>query len=177
MQAWIKFTPTIFFIVLLTEADPGGELTEGGCIWVVAVSFEQFKASINEGLQHCHARHGAWFRPLGLSYSSVNRQGGEGFVPVYWLIGKFERKEKNIAEVTYSGFTEKCKLQRVKESSEPFTKLILSAGSKQWTVHQSQHRSERTHSCSWYIKWQKEISTFGHSEKSAVYIHLSINNV
>lgn len=56
----IKFTLTIVLMVLLTKADPGGQLAEGSSVWVVAVSVKQFKAYINEGLQHGHPSLGAW---------------------------------------------------------------------------------------------------------------------
>lgn len=63
-------------MVLLTESDPGGELAEGGGVWVVTLGVKQFKAYINEGLQHRHSCFGAWLSPLRLSDCSVHLQGG-----------------------------------------------------------------------------------------------------
>lgn len=63
-------------MVLLTEADPRGQLAKGGGVWVVALGVKQFKAYINEGLQHGHPCLGAWLSPLWLSYCSVDLQGG-----------------------------------------------------------------------------------------------------
>lgn len=82
-------------MVLLTEADPGGELAEGNSVWIIASGVKLFKAFIDEGLQHGHPCHGAWLSPLRLSYCSVDLQGGQGFVPVDWLQGEGGRKGKN----------------------------------------------------------------------------------
>lgn len=79
-------------MVLLTETDPRGQLTEGDSIWVVAEGVKQFKANINERLQHCHPCFGTWLSPLRLSDCSVNLHRGKGFVPVYWLHGEGGRK-------------------------------------------------------------------------------------
>lgn len=55
-------------MVLLTKADPGGQLTEGGDVRVVAFGVKQFKAHVDEGLQHGHPCLSAWLGPLRLSY-------------------------------------------------------------------------------------------------------------
>lgn len=108
-------------MVLLTEADPGGELAEGCSIWVVAFGVKLFKAYINEGLQHGQSCLGAWLSPLRLSNCFVNLQGGQGFVPVYLLYGKGGRKEENSAEVTGDSKIYTANFKRGEESSEPFT--------------------------------------------------------
>lgn len=61
-------TLSVYFMVLLTESDPGGELAEGSSIWVITMGAKQLEACINERLQHGHPCFGAWLSPLCLSY-------------------------------------------------------------------------------------------------------------
>lgn len=63
-------------MTLLTETYPRGKLAEGGSIRVIPLGVEQFKAFINEGLQHVQPCFAAWLSPLRLSHCSVNLQGG-----------------------------------------------------------------------------------------------------
>lgn len=73
--------------MLLTEADPRGQLAEGGGVRVVTVGAEILKTNIDERLQHGHSCFCAWFGPLRLADCSIDVQGGQGFVPVYRLRG------------------------------------------------------------------------------------------
>ena len=90
-------TSAIHCIIVLTEAEPRGQLAERSLVWVIAQGAEQFEANINEGLQHGHPSFCTWLSPLRLSYCSVNLQGGQGFVPVYRLRGG---EKKNTTEKT-----------------------------------------------------------------------------
>lgn len=82
-----------FFALLLTEADPGGELAEGSGVWVVTEGAKEFEAHVNEGLQHGHPPTGTRLGPVHSSYRPIDLQRGQGFVPVYWLQGDDGRRE------------------------------------------------------------------------------------
>lgn len=144
-MTFTTLTLTVYFMVLLTESDPGGELAEGGGIWVIAMGAKQFKAFINEGLQHGHPCFCAWLSPLCLSYWSVYWQRGQRFVPVYRLWGEEGRKEKNSAGITADSdelkyalvLSRTANFKSSEEGSEPFTSRYWGAHSSEWHFNHS----------------------------------------
>lgn len=132
-------------MVLLTESNPGGELAEGSSIWVVTMGAKQFKAYINEGLQHGHACFGAWLSPLCLSYWSVYLQRGQCFFPVYMLRSEEGRKEKNSADVTTDSdelnytlvLLRTANFTSSEEGSEPFTSRYQGAHTSEKHINHS----------------------------------------